>query len=189
MSPVHDRGRRVSTSSDGLMRVLAWVYHRTPRPIARMVFRSTVPTHVLGAACVIERDDGRILLVRQPRPDRKWTLPGGVVDLWEQPATAAVREAREEVGLEVQLTSEAAVIFESNRNQIHVIYRAQCPDGVDPESARPVSGEISEIRWVTPEEAARMPHVIEGALVELDRQRPRGADGKADVGVSGLSPG
>ena len=48
-------------------------------------------------------DDGKILLTR--REDfAVWCLPGGAVDDGESPAQAAVREVREETGLEVELT-------------------------------------------------------------------------------------
>ncbi len=49
--------------------------------------------------------DGRflaLLRVREPSAGR-WDLPSGFCDGWEHPAQAAVREAREESGLTVQL--------------------------------------------------------------------------------------
>lgn len=52
--------------------------------------------------CII--DDGKILLTR--REDFEvWCLPGGAVDPGESIAQAAVREALEETGLEVELTN------------------------------------------------------------------------------------
>lgn len=57
---------------------------------------------VLGAMIAII-EDGRILLTK--RDDFEvWCLPGGAVDPGESVAQAAQREAREEVGLEVELT-------------------------------------------------------------------------------------
>jgi 8-oxo-dGTP diphosphatase len=51
-----------------------------------------------------ERSDRFLALRRaaQPRAGR-WELPGGFCDGWEHPADAAVREAREELGVEVEL--------------------------------------------------------------------------------------
>lgn len=48
-------------------------------------------------------DAGKVLLIKR-RDFRVWALPGGAVDAGESLAEAAVREAREETGLEVELT-------------------------------------------------------------------------------------
>ena len=58
------------------------------------------------AACVAILRDGRVLLTRRARApwEGHWELPGGFQDLGEHPADTAVREAREEVGLEVTVT-------------------------------------------------------------------------------------
>jgi len=54
----------------------------------------------------IIRDGCRVLVVQRAREPRagQWAIPGGFCDGWESPAQAAVREAREELGVEVELT-------------------------------------------------------------------------------------
>jgi ADP-ribose pyrophosphatase YjhB (NUDIX family) len=54
---------------------------------------------------VILVDNGRFLAIRRTREPSagRWDLPGGFCDGWELPAEAAVREAREELGLTVRL--------------------------------------------------------------------------------------
>lgn len=49
---------------------------------------------------------GRLLLVRRAMEPQKglWSLPAGYLDAGESPAETAVRETREETGLEVQVT-------------------------------------------------------------------------------------
>ena len=56
-----------------------------------------------GSVIIVE--SGRFLAIRRARAPRAgwWDLPGGFVDGWELPADAAVREAREELGLRVRL--------------------------------------------------------------------------------------
>ncbi len=44
-----------------------------------------------------------VLLLKRPHPP-VWEMPGGAIDPGESPAEAAVRETREETGLEVRLT-------------------------------------------------------------------------------------
>ncbi|MGI5179523.1 NUDIX domain-containing protein [Dactylosporangium sp. CA-152071] len=51
---------------------------------------------------LITDTDGRVLLVKPNYQDR-WTLPGGYVDEGEAPHEAAVREVREELGLNLQV--------------------------------------------------------------------------------------
>lgn len=60
----------------------------------------------LAADVIIELADrpGRpIVLIRRRNPPPGWAIPGGFVDLGEAVETAAVREAREETGLQVRL--------------------------------------------------------------------------------------
>ena len=54
---------------------------------------------------VVIVDDGRFLAVRRAREPKagQWDLPGGFCDGWEHPQDAAVREAHEELGVEVRL--------------------------------------------------------------------------------------
>ena len=51
-------------------------------------------------------EGGRLLLVRRAMdPEKgKWSLPAGYLDYGESPIETAVREAREETGLEVRVT-------------------------------------------------------------------------------------
>ena len=64
------------------------------------------------AAGVVVEWDGRVLLVRRTaRPGQgKWSIPAGFVEFDEDPAVTAVRECREETGLEVELTGLLDVI-------------------------------------------------------------------------------
>ena len=54
---------------------------------------------------VVIVDNGRFLALRRVREPRAgyWDLPGGFCDGFELPADAAIREAREELGLTVRL--------------------------------------------------------------------------------------
>jgi ADP-ribose pyrophosphatase YjhB (NUDIX family) len=49
-------------------------------------------------------EGGRLLLVRHAGHGAGWALLGGAVDPGESPAGAAVREAREEIGVGVRIT-------------------------------------------------------------------------------------
>jgi ADP-ribose pyrophosphatase YjhB (NUDIX family) len=66
-------------------------------------------TPKVGADAAIFDDDGRILLMRRS-DDGMWCLPCGWVEPNESPAEAAVREAREETGLDVRVLELITVL-------------------------------------------------------------------------------
>ena len=55
---------------------------------------------------IIEMAGGDIVLIRRRNPPPGWALPGGFVEYGETLEAAAVREAREETSLEVELTRQ-----------------------------------------------------------------------------------
>jgi len=63
------------------------------------------PAPTVDIIIEVERTDGRrgIVLIERKNPPHGWALPGGFVDYGETLEAAAVREAREETSLEVEL--------------------------------------------------------------------------------------
>jgi len=63
-------------------------------------------TPLLTADIIIElteNDKTKIVLIERLNPPYGWAIPGGFVDKGETAEQAAIREAKEETGLEVQL--------------------------------------------------------------------------------------
>ena len=61
-----------------------------------------IPFIQTGSAIIIRNEEGKILL--QERTDRnKWGLPGGCQELGEDLKITAIREAKEETGLDIDL--------------------------------------------------------------------------------------
>lgn len=57
----------------------------------------------LAADAIIELDGGGIVLIERRNEPHGWAIPGGYVDYGESLENAAVREAKEETGLDVKL--------------------------------------------------------------------------------------
>ena len=96
---------------------------------------------------------GELLLIRRSDNDN-WALPGGGVDLGESLAQAAVRETREESGIECEITGLSGIytdpghvmLYTSNgevRQEFSIVLTARAAGGQPTES-----DETSEARWV-----------------------------------------
>ncbi len=76
-------------------------------------------TPLLTADIIIELTDreGRpIVLIERLNPPYGWAIPGGFVDVGERVEAAAVREAREETGLEVSLKVLLGIYSDPDRD-------------------------------------------------------------------------
>lgn len=68
---------------------------------------------------LVEDDDRRVLLILRKNPPHGWAIPGGFVDYGETLEAAAVRELREETGIEVVLTAQFHTYSEPTRDPRH----------------------------------------------------------------------
>lgn len=67
-----------------------------------MTYRNPIPT----VDIIIEVEGRGIVLIERANAPHGWALPGGYVDYGESLESAAVREAREETSLEVELVGQ-----------------------------------------------------------------------------------
>jgi 8-oxo-dGTP diphosphatase len=92
-------------------RLRRWVNRLRGRP------KFTATRWKLGAFVTLFDGDGQVLLVRR-RDYPVWNLPGGAVERGETPWGAAVRETREETGLEIEVERLAGVYSKPSRGEI-----------------------------------------------------------------------
>jgi ADP-ribose pyrophosphatase YjhB (NUDIX family) len=85
------------------LRCAAALPHHPPVACSACGYAHWVNPRPTGSVVIV--DGPRFLAVRRAREPRAgwWDLPGGFCDAWELPADAAVREAREELGLGIRL--------------------------------------------------------------------------------------
>lgn len=74
-------------------------------------FRNPFPT-----VDIIIEVEGGIVLIERKNPPHGWAIPGGFVDYGETVEAAAVREAKEETGLDVRLTGLLGVYSDPSRD-------------------------------------------------------------------------
>ncbi len=62
----------------------------------------SIPKHIVSAAVIVMNDEHKILLIKGPK--RGWEMPGGQVEEGEALKDAAIREVKEESGIEIEIT-------------------------------------------------------------------------------------
>jgi len=68
---------------------------------------------------IIEVDDGKFVLIKRKNPPVGWAIPGGFVDYGESLEDAAVREAKEETGLDVTIIRQFHTYSRPDRDPRH----------------------------------------------------------------------
>lgn len=118
------------------------------RPVCTNCGRVTYLDPKLAVAVVIEQD-GKILLGRRAHNTRapgKWSFPAGFVERGEQVELAAVREVREETGLNVTLDSLIGLFSQNDEVVVLAVYAAHT-------AGNAVAGDdLTEIGWFSLEE-------------------------------------
>jgi 8-oxo-dGTP diphosphatase len=97
-------------------------------------------------ACLI-RDEDKYLLVQEDQPSARglWNLPAGHVDKDEELEHAAIRETKEETGLDVNIVKELYIYHEKAGKSVKHIYSAEVVGG----KLEAQAGEIMTVAWLS----------------------------------------
>jgi ADP-ribose pyrophosphatase YjhB (NUDIX family) len=85
----------------------------------------------VAVGTIIRTEDSRLVLVRRAiEPGYGlWVFPGGYVDRGEEVTAAAIREAREEAGLDVRLDGLVNIYSYAGRPLVIIVYAASAVSG------------------------------------------------------------
>jgi ADP-ribose pyrophosphatase YjhB (NUDIX family) len=116
---------------------------------------------VVAVTVFVLDDQDRVLLIRRT-DNGLWALPGGGQDFGEYIADTAVRETREEAGIDIEVIDVVGIYTNPNhvveysdgevRQQFSICFRARYLHGEPTTSA-----ETSAVRWVMYDELDLLP--------------------------------
>lgn len=117
---------------------------------------------VPSANVVVTNDAGEVLMIRRA-DNNNWAVPGGAMELGESLVQAAVRETREETGIDCEITGlvgiytdpKHVILYTSDgeaRQEFSVVFTARAIGG-----APTPSSESVEVHWKDPAELADCP--------------------------------
>lgn len=114
----------------------------------------------IGIGVVVWRGD-QVLLVKRRNPPHQghWSLPGGKQQLGETIFHAAVREVREETGLEIRpldiITALDAISLDTaGQIEFHYTLIEVAAEALEGEAI--AADDVSDVCWATPEEVEKL---------------------------------
>jgi 8-oxo-dGTP diphosphatase len=81
------------------------------------------PKHIISAATIVINEQNEILLIKGPR--RGWEMPGGQVEEGESLKDAAIRETKEESGIDIEVLKFCGVFQNVNRSICNTLFLAK----------------------------------------------------------------
>ncbi|WP_404451382.1 NUDIX domain-containing protein [Virgibacillus necropolis] len=109
----------------------------------------SVPKHIVSAATIVLNEQGELLLIKGPR--RGWEMPGGQVEEGEALTDAAIRETKEETGIDIEIIKFCGIYQSVTRSICNTLFLGK-PIGGN----LTTSSESLEVDYFPLEEALEM---------------------------------
>ncbi|MEH7454460.1 NUDIX hydrolase [Gottfriedia acidiceleris] len=110
---------------------------------------SLPPKHIISAATIVINDQNEILLIKGPQRD--WEMPGGQVEEGESLKEAAIRETKEESGIDIEVLKFCGVFQNVSGSICNTLFLAKPIGG-----RLTTSSESLEVGYFPIEEALAM---------------------------------
>ncbi|OAB38326.1 NUDIX hydrolase [Paenibacillus glacialis] len=81
------------------------------------------PKHIVSAAAIVINDQNQILLIKGPR--RGWEMPGGQVEVGESLQSAAIRETKEESGIDIEIIRFCGIFQNVESSIVNTLFLAK----------------------------------------------------------------
>ncbi|MCC5803608.1 ADP-ribose pyrophosphatase YjhB (NUDIX family) [Bacillus sp. V-88] len=107
------------------------------------------PKHIVSAATIVLNENREILLIKGPR--RGWEMPGGQVEEGESLKDAAIRETKEETGIDIEVLAFCGVFQNVKRSICNTLFLAKPVGGVPT-----TSSESLEVAFFPIDEGLKM---------------------------------
>lgn len=108
-----------------------------------------VPKHIISAATIVINDNNELLLIKGPR--RGWEMPGGQVEEGESLKAAAIRETKEESGIDIEIMKFCGIFQNVTASICNTLFLAKPIGGIPT-----TSPESLEVGFFPIEEALEM---------------------------------
>jgi len=133
-------------------------------------YYKSLPTKRMGSGVLFFNSQSEILLV-QPTYKETWEIPGGVVETNESPRNAAIREVREELGIDLSSTLKLLCVEYMAGNAeiseaLMFIFTGDPLTEKQISNIRPKSDEIRSFHFFTIEEAVPLLGTVLGDRVK-----------------------
>jgi 8-oxo-dGTP diphosphatase len=113
----------------------------------------STPKHIVSAAAIVVNEKNELLLIKGPR--RGWEMPGGQVEEGESLSQAAIRETKEESGIDIEIIKFCGIFQNVGNSICNTLFLAKPIGGELIQSSEesletgyfPIDEALNKVQW------------------------------------------